>query len=133
RRMERGNYIVREGDKPNHACLLLSGFAYRHKIVGDGGRQILSVHVRGDLVDLQNVLLRTADHNVQALTAGVVAVIPRDAIRGLFQSRPLIAEAMWYDTLVDASVHREWVANLGRRSARTAMSHLLCEFGVRLQ
>jgi CRP-like cAMP-binding protein len=37
RRLDRGSYIVREGDKPSHAALLLSGFAYRHKIVGNGG------------------------------------------------------------------------------------------------
>jgi CRP-like cAMP-binding protein len=91
------------------------------------------VHVTGDLVDLQNVLLRTADHSVQVLTGGVIAAIPREALKSLMHSRPLVAEAMWYDTLVDASIHREWIANLGRRSARAAMSHLLCEFGVRLQ
>jgi hypothetical protein len=38
-----------------------------------------------------------------------------------------------YDTLVDASIHREWNANVGRRDALTRLSHLLCEFGVRLE
>lgn len=40
---------------------------------------------------------------------------------------------MWLDTLVDASIFREWIANVGRRDARTRIAHLLCEFAVRLR
>jgi CRP-like cAMP-binding protein len=132
RRVDRGDYIVREQDKPSHAALLLSGFAYRHKIVGSGGRQILSVHMSGDMVDLQNSLLRTADHNVQALSRAIVAFIPCRAIKELAFGRPRVGMAMWYDTLVDGSIHREWTANVGRRDARARVAHVLCEFGVRL-
>ena len=132
RTIGKGNYIVRDGDQPTRSCVLLSGFAYRHKLVGNGGRQILSVHMSGDVVDLQNSLLRIADHDVQALTEAVVAFIPAGAIRELAFSRPAVGMAMWYDTLVDGSVHREWTANVGRRDSRTRMAHLLCEFGVRL-
>jgi CRP-like cAMP-binding protein len=133
RSLPAGSHIVRDGDKPSHSCLLVSGFAYRHKIVGDGGRQILAVHMTGDVVDLQNSLLGTADHNVQTLSPVEVAYIPRDAVRQLAFSRPAIGMAMWYDTLVDGSVHREWTANVGRRDARTRTAHLLCEFGIRLE
>ena len=40
---------------------------------------------------------------------------------------------MWLDTLVDASIFREWIANVGRRNARTRIAHVLCEFGLRLK
>jgi CRP-like cAMP-binding protein len=40
---------------------------------------------------------------------------------------------MWVDTLVDASIFREWIANVGRRDAKTRIAHLLCEFSMRLQ
>lgn len=133
RSLSAGSYIVREGDRPSHSCLLVSGFAYRHKVVGDGGRQIVAIHMKGDLVDLQNSLLRTADHNVQALSTVEVAFIPREAIRILAFARPNVGMAMWYDTLVDGSVHREWTANVGRRDARSRTAHLLCEFGVRFE
>ena len=61
-------YIVREGDRPPGATLIVAGLAYRHKVTIDGSRQILSVHIPGDFVDLEGTLLRTADHNVQAST-----------------------------------------------------------------
>jgi CRP-like cAMP-binding protein len=126
-------YIVREGLETSHSCLLLSGFAFRQKVTVDGARSINSVHMRGDLVDLQNTLLGVADHSVQALTNSDVAYIPRAAIVELALTFPNIGMAMWYDTLVDASIFREWILNVARRDAKTRIAHLLCEFGVRLE
>jgi len=131
--IEPHGYIAREGDKPTHSCLLRTGFVYRHKIVADGARQICSIHMAGDVVDLQNSLLGTADHNVQALTRAEVAFIPREAIRQIAFDRPAVGMAMWFDTLVDGSIFREWIANIGRRNARRRIAHLLCEFAVRLE
>ena len=133
KRIERHHYIVREGDRPTHSCLMLSGLSYRHKIVADGARQILSIQMAGDMVDLHNSLLGMADHAVQALTACQVAFIPREAIRKIAFERPAIGLAMWHDTLVDGSISREWLANLGRRDARTRLAHLLCEYALRVE
>lgn len=129
--LDAGAYIVREGDRVDKCCVLLAGFVYRHKVVGSGARQILSVHIRGDSVDLQNSLLEHADHNVQTLTRVEVALIPRQAILDLCARFPAVARAMWVDTLVDASVFREWIANIGRRTARQRIAHLLCELSLR--
>jgi CRP-like cAMP-binding protein len=130
---QRHNYVVRERETAVHSCLLLSGFAVRHKIVANGARQIVSVHMKGDVVDLQNSFLGVADHNVQLLTDAAVAFIPRDAVRQIAFERPNIGMAMWLDTLVDASIFREWVANVGRRDSYTRIAHLLCEFSLRLK
>jgi CRP-like cAMP-binding protein len=126
-------YIVREGDRPQNSCLMLSGFAFRHKVAGNGGRQIFSIHMAGDLADLQNSLLGVADHNLQALTHVEVALIPVEAIQDIAFSRPAVGRAMWYETLVDASIFREWTLNVGRRDARTRAAHMLCEFSLRLE
>jgi CRP-like cAMP-binding protein len=133
KKIERHGYIIRERDATTHSCLLLSGFAIRHKIVVDGARQIVAIHMKGDLVDLQNSFLTVADHSVQVLTESEVAFIPRDEIKKLAFARPNVGMAMWFDTLVDGSVFREWIANVGRRDARTRIAHLLCEFSLRLK
>ena len=132
RRLELGQYIVREGDAPTHSCLVVSGFAIRHKLAGDGGRQIVNLHVAGDMVDLQNSLLAIADHNVQALSHMTAAFIPREAILDLAFSRPAVGKALWLETLVEGSIAREWIMNIGRRDSQTALAHLLCEFAYRL-
>lgn len=131
--IERHHYIVRERELATHSCIMLSGFSIRSKIVGTGGRQILAIHMKGDLIDLQNSLLKVADHSVQALTECRIAMIPREDIVELAFARPAIGRAMWTDTLVEASIAREWIANVGRRDARTRMAHLLCEFALRLR
>ncbi len=133
KRVEQHHYIIRERDKATHSCVLLSGFAVRHKIVGGGFRQICAIHMKGELVDLQNSVLGTADHSVQMLTVGQIAMIPRDEMVRLAFERPAVGRAMWYDTLVDGSIFREWIANVGRRDARTRVAHLLCEFALRLK
>jgi CRP-like cAMP-binding protein len=133
RKMQAGQYLVWDGDKPQNTCLLISGFAYRHKLAGNGGRQIVSIHMRGDIVDLQNSLLGTADHNVQMLTNGEIAVIPVEAMRELAFHHPSVGMAMWYETLVEGSIFREWVLNVGRRDARTRIGHLLCELALRME
>jgi CRP-like cAMP-binding protein len=126
-------YIVREGDQPSHSCLLLDGFAFRHKVLVDGSRSISAIHMKGDAVDLQNSLLGTADHSVQTLTRATVAYIPREEIRRVAFDYPNVGMAMWYDTLVDGSIFREWIANIARRDAPARLAHLLCEFGLRLE
>src|SRR6476620_5433192 len=133
RQLEAGDHVVWDGDRPQHACLLLSGFAYRYKVAGNGGRPILSIHMKGDIVDLQNSLLGIADHNVQMLTPGEVAMIPVEQVRELAFRHPAVGMAMWYETLVEGSIFREWVLNIGRRAARTRIAHLLCEFALRLE
>jgi CRP-like cAMP-binding protein len=133
KRIERHGYIVRERERTTHSCVMLSGYAIRHKIVLGGARQIVAVHMKGDIVDLQNSFLGVADHSVQVLTDGQVAFIPREAVKKLGFERPNVGMAMWHDTLVDGSVFREWIANVGRRDARTRIAHLLCEFSLRLK
>ncbi len=126
-------YIVREGDRPAYSCLLIDGFAFRHKVLLDGSRSIMAIHMKGDLIDLQNSLLGTADHSVQTFTRATVAFIPRDDIQKLAFAYPNVGMAMWYDTLVDGSIFREWIANIARRDAAARLAHLLCEFGRRLE
>lgn len=130
--LEPSTYIVREGEKPTKCGVLVSGFAYRQKITGDGARQIIAIHMPGDAVDFQNLFLDVSDHNVQLLTRSEVAFVPREALRALVRSRYEVAHATFVKTLIEASIFREWVVNVGRRKARQRLAHVLCEFGHRL-
>ena len=133
KKMDRGQFIVREREPAIQSVVMLSGFSIRSKVVASGHRQIVAIHMKGEAVDLQNSMLKVADHSVQMLTPGKVAMIPREAVVELTLARPKVGQAMWIDTLVDASIFREWIANVGRRDAATRMAHLLCEFALRLR
>ncbi|MES2494350.1 MAG: Crp/Fnr family transcriptional regulator [Pseudomonadota bacterium] len=131
--MRRHEFIVREGEHARQCCILISGFAMRHKVAGNGLRQIFSIHMAGDAVDLHNALLGLADHNVEMLSKGEAAFISTEAIRELALAHPVVGMALWRETLVEAAIFREWTLNVGRRDARSRMSHLLCEFALRLE
>jgi CRP-like cAMP-binding protein len=113
--------------------MLIHGFAFRQKILSDGSRQILSFHIPGEFLDLQNCLLEVADHNVQALSRCLVAIIPKELLLQVMSARPAVRQAIWLDSLLDASVFREWIANVGRRDAKQRIAHLLCELALRLK
>ena len=133
RTLAASTHIVRDGDRVESCTILLSGFAYRYKITGEGARQIISVHIAGELLDLQHCFLPIADHGLQLLTDANVAVVPRQAIGDLVLAAPGIARAFWVDSLIDAAIFREWVVNVGRRNSRARVAHILCEIFLRLQ
>jgi CRP-like cAMP-binding protein len=130
--LEAQSYTMREGDRPDRCAILVSGYAYRHKLTGDGERQILSLHIPGDALDFQNMFLSESDHNVQTLTRAQIAEVPRQPLEDLVLSHPAVGRAIMIHTLVEASIFREWVVNVGRRDARSRISHLLCEFAYRM-
>lgn len=132
RTLRAGEFVVREEDRPRHSCLVLSGFAVRHKVAGNGARQILALHLAGELIDLHQTMPERADHNVQALGAVSLAFVPHEAIRALAARHQAIAQALWCETLVETAVLREWILNIGRRDARTRTAHLVCELAMRL-
>jgi CRP-like cAMP-binding protein len=132
RRLEAQSYTMREGDRPDKCAVLLSGFAFRHNVTGEGARQIMALHIPGDALDFQNLFLKESDHNVQMLTRGIVAEIPMIALEQLTLSNSDVGRAILITTLIEASIFREWTLNIGRRDARSRIAHLLCEFAYRL-
>ena|SRR6187402_2315955 len=133
RLLEAATYLVREGDPPLRCCVMVTGLSFRQKITGDGARQIISLQVPGEAVDFQNLFLDVSDHSVQMLTRGTVAEVPRTAFQEIVLARPQVGRAILVATLVEASIFREWVLNIGRRDARGRLAHLLCEFALRLE
>lgn len=113
--------------------MILSGVACRYKIVVGGRRQILSFHFAGDMPDLQGLLLDKMDHSLCVLTKADVAFIPHEAIRAISAQRPALASAFYRQALVDGSIFREWIANVGRRLAIERVAHLICECYERMR
>ncbi len=124
--------ICREGDKPTDVCLILEGFACRYKILADGRRHIVAYLVPGDFCDLHAFVLRTMDHSIATLSRCKVVSVPRARILSLTES-PTLARALWWTALVDEATLREWLVNIGARSAEERVAHLLCELLLRLQ
>jgi CRP-like cAMP-binding protein len=130
--VEPGTRILHEGDRATVCPILLDGFVYRYKVAADGGRQIVALKVPGDALDFQSTYLHVADHDIRALTPAVLANVPLRAIEALADQRPAIARALLVDTILEGSISREWLLNIGRRNAEARLAHLLCELYYRI-
>ncbi|MCA1411741.1 Crp/Fnr family transcriptional regulator [Bradyrhizobium sp. NBAIM20] len=125
--------IVSDGERPEHCCLIVEGFAFRSKTTLDGERQVLSIHIPGEVPDLQSLHLKVMDHDLMTVTPCVLGFISHEDLRHLTGERPNLAAALWRETLIDGSIFREWIVNVGRREALPRMAHLLIELYKRLQ
>ena len=126
-----GEDILKEGDHVPDCHVVLSGLASRYKLLPDGGRQIMAFLVPGDLCDAEIFILKEMDHSVAAMSPTTVALISGDQMRDLLSNKGNVAQALWWGTLTDLAVLREWVVNHGRRDAHEQIAHLLYEMLVR--
>ena len=132
RRVAARTHIISQGDRPSDVHLIVDGFACRSKVLPDGARQIMALLLPGDFCDLHVAILGAMDHDIVTLTPCSVVDIPRPEVLALTQRSPALTRALWWSTLVDEGVLREWLANMGRRSAEERLGHLFCELRVRL-
>jgi CRP-like cAMP-binding protein len=127
-----GEYVLREGDRAFHCAIIMNGFLVGQKIVS-GRNQILSVYVPGDVPDLHTLHLLRMDYDVCSAGPSTVALVPHTFLSNLLMNSPTLTHAFWRETLVDAAVCREWVANLGSRDALSRVAHVFCELAARLE
>lgn len=125
--------LTREGEQAAHVAVLVSGFAYRYRVLPDGRRQIVSYLIPGDLCDVRHLLLPSATHTVSTLTAANIAVFARDTLLGLIERSPRIGQALYCMALAEDLIAREWLVNVGQRTAIERLAHLLCEIFARMQ
>ena len=125
--------LIREGESAAHVSLLVSGFAYGFRVLPDGRRQIVSYLIPGDLCDPRLLLLPTAAHTVSTLTAANVVVFPREALLALIDRDHRLGRALCWMALQEEMIAREWLVNIGQRTALERLAHLLCEIFTRMQ
>ena len=131
--LKSGEYLVREGQKVGYCSLILDGFAARFKENAAGERQIMEIQLAGDFVDLHSYPLEVLDHSIAALTPCRIAKLAHRDLTALIEDHPRFARILWFATMVDASMHREWLLNLGTRNGMGRIAHLMCEVFSRSQ
>jgi CRP-like cAMP-binding protein len=131
RQYEPNEDLIRQGDVPKAAALVLSGTVGRYHLLGDGRRQYLSFHIVGDMPDAQGLFIDRMDHTVCAMGRAVIAFIPHSDIVRAFKARPPLGFAIWRETLIDAAIFREAITNNSARPVLARMAHLFCELFYR--
>lgn len=127
-----GEDLIREGDKPEHVFMLIEGWAYRYKVLASGRRQILALLLPGDVCDIHIFVLKSMDHGIALLDDAKVVAVPAADMLALMADNPAIERALWWATLVDEAVLREWLTSMGQRDALARLAHLLSELWMRM-
>ncbi|AWN43833.1 Crp/Fnr family transcriptional regulator [Methylobacterium durans] len=133
REVEARQDLIQEGERPEVVHLVMSGLACRYKVLPDGKRQILAFLIPGDFCDLHVAILGFMDHSICTLSRCTMVAISSESIAELTLNHPRITRALWWATLVDEGILREWLTGMGQRSSEAQTAHLFCELLVRLQ
>lgn len=128
-----GERVHRVGDRPSTCFAVVDGLVCSARDIEDGKRQIMSFYLRGEMPDLRVLHLGIMDCDVYAVGPARIAVFDQGDIRHLCDTQPRIAAAFWRSTLVIASIYREWIVNIGHRSALARIAHLFCEMMARME
>lgn len=132
RLLHAGHVAVRQGQVVDVSILLVHGFMTRHVDAADGRRHLVGVHVPGDFVDLHAYALKKLDHDVAALTDTTVAIVPHAALERIQAEHAHLTRRLWFSTLLDAAIHRQWIYRLSSLNALQRVAHFLCETNARL-
>jgi CRP-like cAMP-binding protein len=119
--------IVRQGDRPDVAVMVIRGMLARYHTTPSGDRQYLSLHIAGDLPDLQSIFLGIMDHSLCALDEAQVASFRHSEILSMLKRSPTAAIALWRHTLIDAAIFRQGITRNSMRSAVARIANLFCE------
>jgi len=125
--------LVREGAPAGGVSFVIEGITCRYKLLRDGRRQIVAYSVVGDMCDLRLFILERADHSVGSVSSGAVAILPRNVLQSLTRKFPGVLHALWCASLAEEAITREWLLNVGHRTALERAAHLICEFFHRMQ
>ncbi|RYF83223.1 MAG: Crp/Fnr family transcriptional regulator [Comamonadaceae bacterium] len=127
-----GQLVVRQHTPVTISTLLVEGYMTRHVHAPDGSRHLVALHIPGDFVDLHAYPLETLDHDVGALTDVRVAVIPHSALDQMQATDSHLTRRLWFSTLLDAAMHRQWIFRLASLNAMQRVAHFFCETHARL-
>lgn len=130
-RREAHRDIIRADQDVQHACLIAEGLAGRFAQLADGSRQFTGLHIPGDQVGLDALMLPGPAVPLHALTGSTVIAIPRAALERLAADHAGLAAAFWRDCMADSAIVARWLVNAGRKNARSRIAHLLCEMAMR--
>lgn len=128
-----GSDMIIEGSRATRSTLVTDGYCTRYRMMEGGERQITSIHVAGDFVDLHSFLLKVMDHSVSALSNCTVVHFEHSDLETITRQYPHLTRLLWLSTLLDTAIHREWIVGLGRLSAFARLAHLICELYIRLK
>jgi CRP/FNR family transcriptional regulator len=131
--VEAGATILLQGTNSAHLYTVLSGWAFRYKMLPDGRRQILNFALPGDFLGLQASVLDEMQHSVEALTNMVLCIFPREKLWALYSEHPRLAFDVTWLSAREEQVLADHLVSVGQRTAVERTAYLLLHMFLRAE
>jgi CRP/FNR family transcriptional regulator len=123
--VQAGTSILLQGTNSAHTYTILSGWAFRYKVLPDGRRQILNYALPSDFIGLQGSVQDEMQHSVEALTDMILCVFPREKLWALYRDYPTLAFDITWLAAREEQILDEHLLSIGRRTAMERLAYLL--------
>ncbi|WP_346898170.1 Crp/Fnr family transcriptional regulator [uncultured Roseibium sp.] len=124
--------ILHRGDVVDYSTILIEGFALRTIRDHSGKRHVVGVQVSGDFADLHAFALKRLDHNLVTVGGATLGYVPHERLKNVLEEMPHLTRILWFSTLLDAAIHREWIWKLEQLNTEGCLAHLILEIWYRL-
>lgn len=125
--------LWREGDRLPGLSLLVEGWAASTMSFGDGRRQMLKIHLAGDVLGMPSLAMTAAAETLVALSPVRVRSLPLYSLGHLFESHPRLA-AMLFLVSQEERVHlMDRLASVGRTGATQRLAAVIVHLRDRVE
>jgi CRP-like cAMP-binding protein len=131
RHLPAGATLLHEADA-GKTYVLVRGWLVREIQLEDGRSVVASLFLPGDLIDLNAYLISEVEYSICAITPALVAELSGEQFAGLTAGHPELVKALLWMELQQSSINRQWLVNLGQRSASERIAHFFYETFLRL-
>lgn len=116
----------------SEVSVVLDGWACSFSHIG-GRRQIVALHLPGDICNLDAFLLGRSDQTIASLSRVRVAGIGRSTLNLLARRCPKVSHGLLRASAEAAATQRRWTLNVGQRGAKERLAFLLYDIWRRFQ
>ncbi|WP_148863712.1 Crp/Fnr family transcriptional regulator [Marinobacter fonticola] len=125
--------VWEQGSSSEYFYTVKKGWAFSHRLLEDGSRQVLDLFVPGDIVGLREFAFKTRVSGLTVLSDAELCAFPKSRLTEVFAESLLLCNIFFTIAARDQAILLERVVNLGRRSAIEKLAHFLVEISQRLK
>ena len=129
----RGALVRREHDRAHEVYVINSGWLLSFVLLDDGSRQILRLHLPGDMVGLSCAAFSRATESLVALTDVRLSPVEKSSLKGLFVEHPRLGALLFLIAQAEKVSLSDRLASLGRTSAKARVAALILDTVGRLR
>ena len=132
RRYRKGELLVRAGESSDTVFRLESGWAARYRELPDGKRQIILVHLPGELMGIKSMLLERQPDTIECLTPITARTIEQHRLFDLITQDSGVCARVMFQLAENERQTHNWLTALGRGMADQRIATLLLDLHGRL-